>query len=231
MKKISVVILASMFGIMNASAQVGVGVTGSVEGSAKLQVDASDKGFLPPRVTLTATNVAAPVTSPATGLLVFNTASNGSGSTAVSPGFYYYSGSAWVRLIVPTDNAANVTGTVPITNGGTGQTTSTAALNALLPAQTGNAEKILKTDGTNTSWVTNVALTSAVIGTMGVGGQNSGANSYTGAFITLPPGKWSVSVSMLAYIGNSGNFWVQTGFSASSNSIGLGADGVSGGLP
>jgi len=50
--------------------------------------------------------------------------------------------------------AGNVSGTVAIANGGTGQTTAGAALNALLPTQTGNASKALVTDGTNTSWGT-----------------------------------------------------------------------------
>lgn len=45
-----------------------------------------------------------------------------------------------------------VTGTLPLGNGGTGQTTANAALNALLPSQTGNNGKTLATDGTNTSW-------------------------------------------------------------------------------
>jgi len=52
-------------------------------------------------------------------------------------------------------NAANVTGTVAIANGGTGQTTANAAFNALAPSQTGNNGKYLTTDGTNTSWATN----------------------------------------------------------------------------
>jgi len=41
---------------------------------------------------------------------------------------------------------------LPIAGGGTGQTTANAALNALLPSQTGNANKVLVTDGSNTSW-------------------------------------------------------------------------------
>lgn len=49
-------------------------------------------------------------------------------------------------------SAANVTGTVAIANGGTGQTTANAALNALLPSQSGNSGKVLQTDGTSTSW-------------------------------------------------------------------------------
>jgi hypothetical protein len=43
--------------------------------------------------------------------------------------------------------------TIGISKGGTGQTTANAALNALLPNQSGNSGKILGTDGTNTSWV------------------------------------------------------------------------------
>ena len=52
--------------------------------------------------------------------------------------------------------SAGVNGTLPIVNGGTGQTTATAAFNALAPSQTANAGKFLTTDGTNTSWATSV---------------------------------------------------------------------------
>jgi hypothetical protein len=51
-----------------------------------------------------------------------------------------------------TGTASNVTGTVAIANGGTGQTTATSAFNALAPSQTSNSGKYLTTDGTNTSW-------------------------------------------------------------------------------
>jgi hypothetical protein len=47
-----------------------------------------------------------------------------------------------------------VSGTLPIANGGTGQTTANAAFNALAPSQTSNSGKYLTTDGTNTSWAT-----------------------------------------------------------------------------
>jgi hypothetical protein len=47
-----------------------------------------------------------------------------------------------------------VTGTLPIANGGTGQTTANAAFNALVPSQTSNSGKFLTTNGTNTSWAT-----------------------------------------------------------------------------
>jgi hypothetical protein len=53
-----------------------------------------------------------------------------------------------------TGTASNVTGTVAIANGGTGQTTATAAFNALAPSQSSQSGKYLTTDGTNTSWAT-----------------------------------------------------------------------------
>ena len=43
-------------------------------------------------------------------------------------------------------------GPLPISQGGTGQTSAAAATNALLPTQTGNSGKYLTTDGINVSW-------------------------------------------------------------------------------
>ena len=58
------------------------------------------------------------------------------------------------------DLTSDVTGTLPIANGGTGQTTANAALNALLPDQTGKSGNVLATDGTDTAWA--AALTSTL---------------------------------------------------------------------
>jgi hypothetical protein len=55
--------------------------------------------------------------------------------------------------IITAINNAGATGLISIARGGTNATTANAALNNLLPAQTGNASKALVTDGTNTSWV------------------------------------------------------------------------------
>jgi hypothetical protein len=58
-------------------------------------------------------------------------------------------------LVLPSDwnNDHTFTGVLDIINGGTGQTTANAAVNALLPSQTSNAGKVLSTDGTDTSWI------------------------------------------------------------------------------
>lgn len=53
--------------------------------------------------------------------------------------------------------AVTLSGTLAITNGGTGQTTAIDAFNALAPSQTSNTGKYLTTNGTNTSWATVVS--------------------------------------------------------------------------
>lgn len=81
---------------ISAQAQVGINSTGSnADNSAMLDVSAVNKGVLIPRVALTGTNDVTTVTSPATSLLVFNTATAGD----VTPGFYYYNGAAWTRIV------------------------------------------------------------------------------------------------------------------------------------
>jgi uncharacterized protein (TIGR02145 family) len=71
---------------------------------------------------------------------------------------------AWLRLnLLPSDTASMLTnywrsgrfsGTLPVANGGTGQTTPTAALNALLPTQSQSTTigATLKSNGTNSYW-------------------------------------------------------------------------------
>lgn len=59
------------------------------------------------------------------------------------------------RALTLPDNSGTILTTgavVTIAQGGTGQTTANAALNALLPTQTSNSGRYLTTDGTNTSW-------------------------------------------------------------------------------
>jgi hypothetical protein len=64
-------------------------------------------------------------------------------------------GTVLADIVLPSDwnNNHTLSGTVPIANGGTGQTTANAAINALLPSQTSNNGKVLSTNGTDTSWI------------------------------------------------------------------------------
>jgi trimeric autotransporter adhesin len=51
-------------------------------------------------------------------------------------------------------NGIDIQTPLPVSMGGTGQTSTTNTLNSLLPAQGGNQNKVLQTDGTNTTWYT-----------------------------------------------------------------------------
>jgi hypothetical protein len=77
-------------------AQTGIG-TSTPHASAKLHVSATDKGFLPPRVTLTAATDAATIPSPAEGLLVYNL-----GSVGLQAGYYYWNGANWATMATGT---------------------------------------------------------------------------------------------------------------------------------
>jgi hypothetical protein len=99
-KKIFFILLC--FNALVVNAQTGIGTT-SPDASAKLEVSSSNKGFLPPRVALTSTTSASPITNPATGLIVFNTATVGTytSSTSVVPGYYFWNGSKWFNWSNP----------------------------------------------------------------------------------------------------------------------------------
>src|SRR5689334_23075064 len=91
------IIAMNLLSVQHTSAQTGVGINVSgtpADASAGLDVNYSDKGVLVPRVALTITSSASPVTAPATSLLVYNTAT----ANDVTPGYYYWDGSQWVRL-------------------------------------------------------------------------------------------------------------------------------------
>lgn len=97
MKKIIYILLIMSHGIL---AQTGIGTT-TPNASAKLDVSATDRGFLPPRVALTAANAFTPITgtsSAAAGLLVYNTATAGTAPNNVIPGYYYWNGTSWIQI-------------------------------------------------------------------------------------------------------------------------------------
>jgi len=57
--------------------------------------------------------------------------------------------------VITTDSSGNIssTSTIPLSSGGTGQTTANNALNALLPIQNGGTiNYTIQSDGTNVSW-------------------------------------------------------------------------------
>ncbi len=94
----NILFIGALFFSMQLFAQTGIGTT-SPHASAKLEISSNNKGFLPPRIALTGTNDITTIASPATGLVIYNTATSGTTPNNVIPGFYYYDASKWNQLV------------------------------------------------------------------------------------------------------------------------------------
>ena len=145
-----------------------------------------------------------------------------------------------------------LTNALPIAQGGTGQTTASGAINALIPSQTGNSGRYLTTNGVSVSWgtvtpgtgtVTSVALTSGLSGisvtgspitssgTLNLAGTLNVANGGTGQ-ATLSTGAVLVgngtsAISSIAP-GASGQVLTSNGSSWSSSALPTASATVSG---
>jgi hypothetical protein len=105
MNKFPIFISFMLFFSIASVAQVAInGIASAADPSAGLDVNFVDKGFLPPRVALTAINAATPVTAPAVGLLVYNTAVAGTSPNDVKAGYYCWDGTKWIRVSAPQGN-------------------------------------------------------------------------------------------------------------------------------
>jgi len=90
-------------GLISAQAysQTGnVGInTSAPNANAALDIVSMDKGLLPPRIALTSTTAADPLTAHVAGMVVYNTATTGTVPTDVSPGYYFNTGIQWVKIL------------------------------------------------------------------------------------------------------------------------------------
>ena len=95
MKNLLFLLLVTSLTLNSSLAQsVGVG-TSNPDASAKLDVVSNNSGIMIPRIALTSTTDILTVPSPTTSVLVYNTAT----INDVIPGFYYWDGSKWTRII------------------------------------------------------------------------------------------------------------------------------------
>lgn len=111
-----------LLAITGIQAQVGVG-TRTPNPDAMLEVSATNKGLLLPRIALTSSTAASPLSAHVVGMTVFNTAN----VADVSLGYYYNDGSKWIKL----STGVGAIDATPTANGLirlTGDLTGTAAL-------------------------------------------------------------------------------------------------------
>ncbi|HOY39580.1 MAG TPA: hypothetical protein PLK75_09800 [Bacteroidales bacterium] len=128
---------------INLRAQgVAINLDGTAaDASSMLDVKATNRGLLIPRVALTQTTSASPVSNPTASLMIYNTASTGD----VTPGYYYWSGSAWVRFGSAVHTHATLTqGTGMNTFSYNGSSSATVALanTTVTPGTYGSASQV-----------------------------------------------------------------------------------------
>lgn len=90
-------------------AQQGFG-TNTPDKSSAVDIVSTKRGLLIPRIDLTSTSIAAPVSNPAQSLLVYNKNIEGD----VTPGFYYWENNKWVRVM-----SSNIDKTSSVVEGAT----------------------------------------------------------------------------------------------------------------
>ena len=85
----------------------------------------------------------------------------------------------WITVGVLDPSNFGAGGVTPIANGGTGETTASAAINALVPSQSGNNDYFLQTNGTSVLWAAAAAgISMQVITATGTYTRPSGKTSF-----------------------------------------------------
>jgi hypothetical protein len=87
-----ILFIVGLFFLVHLFAQTGIGTT-TPNASAKLDVYSTNKGFLPPRVSLTDAYDVTTIPSPATGLLIYC-----KGDAGLAAGYYFFNGTAWATI-------------------------------------------------------------------------------------------------------------------------------------
>jgi len=136
MKKITLLLIC--FITLQTKAQVNIGANTAPNTDAMVEISGSTKGLLLPRIALTSTSSFAPLSAHVAGMAIYNTATAGAGATAVSPGYYYNTGTAWIKI------AGVASGTSWLTGGNTNGAISNLGTNDNfdLPFVTKNIERM-----------------------------------------------------------------------------------------
>ena len=107
---IKYIVFCTLYFVLNThysfSQNLGVNATGATPNASSVLdlntgntfISPNGKGLLPPNVALTGITDVVTVTGPATSLLVYNSATAGTGTAAVVPGYYYWDATKWVAL-------------------------------------------------------------------------------------------------------------------------------------
>ncbi len=184
------------------AASIGINVP-APDNSAVLELSATNKGFLPPRITLKSTTDNTTITNPATGLLVYNTATAGTGVATVTPGYYYWNGAKW-SILASSDNAWNTSG-----NSGTSSETN-------FIGTTDNTDVVFKRGNLSAGLLAYQTYNTSL-----------GVNSYKGTPSGSYSGRWNTAIGYNSLHGNaSGEVSGHDNVAVGSNSLSLNYEGT-----
>lgn len=99
MTKKNLLILFTVLIHFSIKGQVKLGATGSPDNSAMLELQSSNRGFLPPRINLTSVTMMLNGVVPADGMMIYST------NPTIGTGLYVWYSSKWNRLIEKLDPA------------------------------------------------------------------------------------------------------------------------------
>ena len=169
--KTILIILTVFFWTVTLKAQVGIG---TIVPDGALDVSSTTDGLLIPRVLLTITTSPLPLTLPTVSELVYNSAT----VADVTPGYYYWNGTIWVRLAAAATTNWTITGNTGIVDGT--NFIGTAALTNVDVAFRRNNLAAGKISATSTSFGLG-ALTSGAASNSTAFGNNALVANTTGA--------------------------------------------------
>ena len=195
MKKLLTIIMFLL--TVYAQAQVKIGNNpGTIDANSLLELESTNKGFLPPRVALNDASLVAPLTGTVpTGMLVYSTAGT------LADGYYYWNGTQWKLLATSGLNVVSKTVNATLTKTET-MVLASNNITITLPVVTSSDNGLsitVKNVGTYTDLVT-------VLG-------NGGAVIDNENFVPLP--RWF----SLTFIANGGNWVLKQRTAASLNTI------------
>lgn len=213
------IILVFLLSTLLSYTQVGI-QTNTPDASSALDITATNRGLLIPRVILTSTlSNPSPVTSPATGLMVFNSGAN------QPQGFYYWTGSAWSAL-----GSGSGGGDYWSLTGNAGTTVGTDFIGTTdaedLAFYTNNNERMrIEQDGQVVIGLTTPYYSSDFVTIEGNATQNYALNvfsPYVGLYIEAPYGVYSIAGTR-AILGRVNNSSGSGGYFENQSSTGWGA--------
>lgn len=214
---------------------LAVNTTGATaNASSILDVSSSNKGVLIPRVALTGTTDVTTIASPASSLLIYNTAT----VSNVTPGYYYWNGSAWTKFVSGTawsltgnsgtSAASNFIGTtdnVPLVIKVNNQKAGLIDVNAnlFLGYQAGNVNT-----GTDNTGIGYQALNSNTVGSSNTATGAYALASGTGSVGNTANGAWALTFNSTGSFNSAYGYNAMDHVSTGSNNSAVGAYAMDG---